>query len=144
MASVGFMVDLVLGGNVSRPLVLLFALLFGLCGPMVLLLRHSPPFQRSLFVMPIVFILYGIEMLNWHGAHLPPSAASAAYRFDAFLIFATALASAIVTTKHINPEGALQFRAETELEAARAVQQVLIPDEIDELSTIQPELEKLA
>jgi serine phosphatase RsbU (regulator of sigma subunit) len=34
------------------------------------------------------------------------------------------------STKHINTEGALQLRAETELQAARAVQQVLIPDEI--------------
>jgi hypothetical protein len=130
MASVGFLVDLVLGGSMSRPLVLLFAFLFGLCGPVVLLLRHRPPFQRLLFVAPIVFILYGIAILHWHGADLPSSSATAAYRFDAFSIFATFLASAFATTKHINTEGALQLRAETELEAARAVQQLLIPDEI--------------
>ncbi|HEY2470640.1 MAG TPA: PP2C family protein-serine/threonine phosphatase [Terracidiphilus sp.] len=133
MASVGFLVDVVLGGSMSRPQVLLFALLFGLCGPVVLLLRHRPAFQRLLFVAPIVFILYGIAILHWHGVNLPPSTAAAAYRFDAYSIFATALASAIVTTKHINMEGARQLRAETELEAARAVQQVLIPDEIPSL-----------
>ena len=130
MTSVGFLVDIVLGGSMSRPLVLLFALLFGLCGPVVLLLRHRPPFQRLLFVIPIVFLLYGIAILHRHDVDLPSSTAAAAYRFDAISIFATALASALVTTKHINTEGAHQLRAETELEAARAVQQVLIPDEI--------------
>jgi hypothetical protein len=129
MASVGFLVDVFLGGSMSRPLVLLFALLFGLCGPVVLLLRQRPAFQRLLFVAPIVFTLYGIAMIQWRGSNLPPSTAAASYRFDAFFIFATALASAVVTTKHINTEGARQLRAETELEAARAVQQVLIPDE---------------
>lgn len=133
MASVGFMMDVLLGGGMSRPLVLLFALLFGLCGPVVLLLRRRPPFQRLLFVAPLIFVLYGIAMLHRHGAGLPPSTAASAYRFDAFSIFATALASAFVTTKHINTEGAYQLRAETELEAARAVQQVLIPDEIPSL-----------
>lgn len=133
MASVGFLVDVALGGRMSRPLVLLFAFLFGLCGPMVLLLRHRPPFQRMLFVVPVILALYGIAILHRHGAALPPSTAAAAYRFDASLIFATALASAFVTTRHINAEGALQLRAETELEAARVVQQVLIPDEIPNL-----------
>jgi len=133
MASVGFLVDACLGGRMSRPLVLVFALLFGFCGPLVLLLRQRPPFHRLLFVAPIVFILYGIAMLHWHGPDLPPSTAAAAYRFDAFFIFATALASAFVTTKHINMEGARQLRAETELEAARAVQQVLIPDKLPTL-----------
>lgn len=130
MATVGFLVDIVLGGSMSRPLVLLFALLFGLCGPVVLLLRHRPPFQRLLFVVPIVFILYGIAILHRHDVDLPSSTAAAAYRFDAFSIFASFLASTFATTKHINTEGARQLRAETELEAARAVQQVLIPDEI--------------
>ena len=130
MASVGFLVDVVIGGRMSRPLVLLFALLFGLCGPVVLLLRHRPPFQRLLFVMPIVFLLYGIAILHRHGPALPPSTAADAFRFDAFFIFITALASAFLTTQHINSEGARQYRAEGELEAARAVQQVLIPDEI--------------
>jgi Stage II sporulation protein E (SpoIIE) len=139
MASVGFLVDAVLGGRMSRPLVLLFALLFGLCGPVVLLLRHRPPFQRLLFVIPIVFIIYGIAILHWRGVDLPSSTAAAAYRFDAFSIFATALASALVTTKHINTEGARQLRAETELEAARAVQQVLIPDEIPSLPAFKIE-----
>jgi len=133
MASVGFLVDVCLRGTMSRPVVLLFALLFGLCGPVVLLLRHRPPFQRLLFVVPMVLILYGIAMLHWHRGDLPSSSAAAAYRFDALAIFATALTSAFVTTKHINTEGALQLRAETELEAARAVQQVLIPDEIPSL-----------
>src|SRR5580692_4173300 len=118
MASVGFLVDIVLGGSMSRPLVLLFALLFGLCGPAVLLLRHRPPFQRLLFVVPIVFILYGIAILHRHDVDLPFSTAAAAYRFDAFSIFASFLASAFLTTKHINTEGARQLRAETELEAA--------------------------
>ena len=130
MASVGFLLDLVLGGSMSRPLVLLFAFLFGLCGPVVLLLRHRPPFQRLLFVAPIVFILFGIALFHWHGAVLPSASPASAYRFDALFIFATFLASAFATTKHINTEGALQLRAETELEAARAVQQVLIPDQI--------------
>jgi hypothetical protein len=133
MASVGFMVDAVLGGSMSRPLVLLVALLFGLCGPAFLLLRHRPPFQRMLFVIPIVFIIYGFAILHRIGVDLPSSTAAAAYRFDAFSIFATLLASAFVTTSHINTEGARQLRAETELEAARAVQQVLIPDEIPSL-----------
>ncbi|HLY43452.1 MAG TPA: PP2C family protein-serine/threonine phosphatase [Terracidiphilus sp.] len=133
MASVGFLVDLCLGGSMSRPLVLLFALLFGLCGPVVLLLRQRPAIQRLLFVAPIVFTLYGIAMIQRRGAALPPSTVVASYRFDALLIFATALASAFLTTKHINTEGARQLRAETELEAARAVQQVLIPDEIPTL-----------
>src|SRR5580658_463888 len=100
MASVGFMVDAVLGGSMSRPLVLLFALLFGLCGPAVLLLRHRPPFQRMLFVIPIVFIICGFAILQRIGVDLPSSSAAAAYRFDAFSIFATLLASALVTTKH--------------------------------------------
>lgn len=130
MASVGFLVDVAFGGSMSRSLVLLFALLFGLCGPVVLLLRHRPPFQRLLIVIPIVFILCGIAIVHRHGADLPASTAGAAYRFDAFFIFATALASAFATTKHINTEGAHQLRAETELEAARAVQQVLIPEKI--------------
>jgi hypothetical protein len=128
MASVGFLVDAVLGGSMSRPLVLLFAFLFGLCGPAILLLRHRSPLQRLLVVLPIVFALYAIAIVHWHGAQLPSSAAAPAYRFDAFCIFATAIASAFVTTHHINAEGARQLRAETELEAARAVQQVLIPD----------------
>jgi serine phosphatase RsbU (regulator of sigma subunit) len=139
MASVGFMVDAVLGGSMSRPLVLLFALLFGLCGPMALLLRHRPPFQRLLFVIPIVFIIYGFAILHRIGVDLPSSNAAAAYRFDAFSIFATLLASALVTTKHINTEGARQLRAETELEAARAVQQVLIPEEIPSLPAFKIE-----
>jgi len=133
MASVGFLADLALGGSMSRPLVLLFAFLFGLCGPLVLLLRQRPPFQRLLFVAPIVFILYAIAALHWRGADLPASAQAAAYSFDAVFIFATALASAFATTKHINAEGSRQLRAETELEAARAVQQVLIPDQIPSL-----------
>ncbi len=133
MASVGFMVDAVLGGAMSRPLVLLFALLFGLCGPVMLLMRHRPPVQRLLFVLPIVFIIYGFAILHRIGVDLPFSTAAAAYRFDAFSIFATLLASAFATTKHINAEGARQLRAETELEAARAVQQVLIPEEIPSL-----------
>ena len=115
MASVGFMVDAVLGGSMSRPLVLLFALLFGLCGPVVLLLRHRPPLQRLLFVIPIVFIIYGFAILHGFDVNLPSSSAAAAYRFDAFAIFATLLASALVTTKHINSEGARQLRAENEL-----------------------------
>src|ERR1700752_3746748 len=45
MASVGFLIDVMLGGTMSRPLVLLFAFLFGLCGPIVLLLRQRPPLQ---------------------------------------------------------------------------------------------------
>jgi len=133
MASVGFLADAVLGGRMSRPLVLLFAFLFGLCGPIVLLLRQRPPFQRLLFVMPIVLILYAIALLHSHGADLPASIAAASYRFDAYSIFAVLVASALVTTKHINTEGARQLRAETELEAARAVQQVLIPDAIPTL-----------
>lgn len=130
MASVAFLVDLAFGGSMSRPLVLLFAFLFGLCGPVVLLLRRRPPIQRLLFVLPIVFTLYAIAIVLWHGADVTSSSAAAAYRFDASCIFATLLASALVTTRHINTEGARQLRAETELEAARAVQQVLIPDEI--------------
>ncbi|HUN83041.1 MAG TPA: PP2C family protein-serine/threonine phosphatase [Terracidiphilus sp.] len=117
----------------SRPLVLLFSFLFGLCGPVVLLLRRRPPIQRLLFVLPIVFSIYAITIFLWHGADVPSSTAAAAFRFDALSIFVTLLASALVTTKHINFEGALQLRAETELEAARAVQQVLIPDEIPSL-----------
>jgi hypothetical protein len=139
MASVGFMVDAVLGGSMSRPLVLLFALLFGLCGPAFLLLRHRPPFQRFLFVIPFVFIIYGFAILHRINVDLPSSTAAAAYRFDAFSIFATLLASAFVTTKHINTEGARQLRAETELEAARTVQQVLIPDEIPSLPAFKIE-----
>ncbi|MGO9337449.1 MAG: PP2C family protein-serine/threonine phosphatase [Terracidiphilus sp.] len=139
MASVGFMVDAVLGGSMSRPLVLPFALLFGLCGPAVLLLRHRPPVQRLLFVIPIVLIIYGIAILHWRGVELPISSAAQAYRFDAFAIFATLLASALVTTNHINTEGARQLRAETELEAARAVQQVLIPEEIPSLPAFKIE-----
>jgi hypothetical protein len=130
MAAVGFLVDLKLGGSMSRPLVLLLAFLFGLCGPVVLLLRRRPPFQRLLFVAPLVFIIYGIALLHWHDAVLPSSSAALAYRFDAVAIFATLLASAFVTTKHINAEGEIQLRAEAELEAARTVQQVLIPDQI--------------
>ncbi len=141
MASVGFLMDVVLGGSMSRPLVLLFALLFGLCGPVVLLLRHRPPFQRILFVAPIVFTIYGMALFHWHRADLPPSIAEAAYRFDAFSIFATTLASAFVITKHINVEGARQLRAETELEAARAVQQVLVPEEIPSLPGFKIESE---
>jgi len=133
MTSIGFLVDLVLGGSMSRPLVLLFSFLFGLCGPVVLLLRRRPPIQRLLFVLPIVFSIYAITIFLWHGADVPSSTAAAAFRFDALSIFVTLLASALVTTKHINFEGALQLRAETELEAARAVQQVLIPDEIPSL-----------
>jgi hypothetical protein len=133
MASVGFLVDIILGGSMSRAVVLLFALLFGLCGPVVLLLRHRPAFQRLLFVAPIIFILYGVALFHRHGADILSSTAAAAYRFDAFSIFATLLASVFVTTKHINTAGARQLRAETELEAARAVQQVLIPDEIPSL-----------
>ena len=133
MASVGFVVDIVLRGRLSRPMVLLFALLFGLCGPVVLLLRHRPPFQRFLFVVPMVFFLYMIAILGWHGAHLPASATASAYRFDAGWIFFTALASAFVTTRHINTEGARQYRAEGELEAARAVQQLLIREEMPNL-----------
>lgn len=129
MASVGFLVDAVLGGSMSRPLVLLFAFVFGLCGPAVLLLRHRPPVYRLLVVLPIVFALYGIAIVHWHGNDAPPSVAAGAYRFDVFLIFLTALASALVTAKHINREGSRQLRAETELEAAKAVQQVLIPNE---------------
>ena len=94
------------------------------------MLRHRPPIQRLLFVVPIVFSLYGIAILHWHNVDLPSSTAAAAYRFDAFSIFASFLASAFVTTKHINTEGARQLRAVTKPEAARAVQQVLIPDEI--------------
>jgi hypothetical protein len=60
MASVGFLLDLVRGGSMSRPLVLLMAFLFGLCGPLVLLLRHRPAFQRLLFVKPIICALVGI------------------------------------------------------------------------------------
>jgi hypothetical protein len=133
MAAVGFFVDVALGGRMSRPLVLLFALLFGLCGPVVLLLRHRPPFLRLLIGMPIVFLLYGIALFHWHGAHPASLDAAASYRFDAIFIFLTALAGAFATTQHINMEGARQYRAETELEAARAVQQVLIPDEIPKL-----------
>lgn len=133
MASVGFLADVVLGGSMSRPLVLFFAFLFGLCGPLVLLLRRRPPFQRLMFVAPIVFILYGIAAIHWRGADRPASTTAASYGFDAYFIFATALASAFATTKHINVEGTRQLRAETELEAARAVQQVLIPDEIPTL-----------
>jgi hypothetical protein len=139
MASVGFMVDAGLGGSMSRPLVLLFALLFGLGGPAVLLLRHRPPFQRLLFILPIVFIVYGFAILHRTAVELPSSTEAAAYRFDAFSIFATLLASAFITTKHINAEGARQLRAETELEAARAVQQVLIPDEIPSLPAFKIE-----
>ncbi|HTW81781.1 MAG TPA: PP2C family protein-serine/threonine phosphatase [Terracidiphilus sp.] len=139
MASVGFMVDVILGGSMSRPLVLLFASLFGLCGPAILLLRQRPPFQRLLFVMPIVFIIYGFAIIHRTGVDLPSPSAAAAYRFDAFCIFVTLVASAFVTTQHINTEGARQLRAETELEAARAVQQVLIPDEIPSLPAFKIE-----
>jgi hypothetical protein len=137
MASVGFLFDVVFGGTMSRPLVLLFALLFGICGPVVLLLRHRSPFQRLLFVLPVVLILCwaalsGIDMFHRQGV-VPLSSVVEAYRFDVFFIFATLLASAFVTTRHINAEGAIQLRAETELEAARAVQQVLIPDQIPSL-----------
>jgi len=133
MAAVGFLVDIVLGGSMSRWLVLAFAFLFGLCGPLVLLLRHRPPFQRVLFVIPIVVLLYAIAVLHWKEAHVPPSTAAASYRFDGFAIFVIAMAGALVTTRHINTEGARQLHAETELEAARAVQQVLIPEELPSL-----------
>lgn len=133
MASVGFLVDVVVNGRMSRPLVLLFALLFGLCGPMVLLLRQRPPAQRVLFGLPLVLALYGIAIIHWHGAHPAAAIEAEAFRFDAVFIFITALASAFVTTQHINTEGARQFRAETELEAAGAVQQVLVPDEVPSL-----------
>ena len=133
MASIGFLVDLLIGGSMSRPLVLLFALLFGLCGPVVLLLRHRPPFQRFLVFFPIVLALYGIALLHWRDVDRSSSPVAEAYRLDGFAIFAMLLASALVTTKHINTEGARQLRAETELEAARAVQQVLIPEEIPSL-----------
>lgn len=133
MASVGFLVDAGLGGGMSRPLVLLFAFLFGLCGPVVLFLRRRPPLQRLLFVLPIAFALYSIAIFHSNGADAPPAAAAAAFRFDAFSIFFTTLASALLTSKHINAEGDRQLRAETELEAARAVQQVLIPDAIPDL-----------
>jgi hypothetical protein len=139
MASVGFMVDAVLGGSMSRPLVLFFAFLFGLCGPAFLLLRHRPPLQRMMFVIPFIFVIYGFAVLHRIGVDLPSSIAAAAYRFDAFSIFATLLASAFVTTKHINSEGARQLRAENELEAARAVQQVLFPDEIPNLPAFKIE-----
>jgi|SRR5580698_43070 hypothetical protein len=130
MASVGFLVDLILGGSMSRPLVLLLAFLFGLCGPLVLLLRRRASYQRLLIVAPVIFMLYGIALHQRHRVDVPASSATAAYRFDAFSIFVTLVFSAFVTTRHINTEGALQLRAESELEAARAVQQVLIPDEI--------------
>jgi hypothetical protein len=133
MASVGFLADVGLGGGMSRPLVLLFAFLFGLCGPVVLFLRRRPPFQRLLFVMPIVFALYAIAVFHSNGADVPAATAAAAFRFDAVSIFAATLASALLTSKHINAEGERQLRAETELEAARAVQHVLIPDEAPRL-----------
>jgi Stage II sporulation protein E (SpoIIE) len=133
MASVGFLADVALGGGMSRPLVLLFAFLFGLCGPVVLFLRRRPPFQRLLFVMPIAFALYAIAVFHSNGADAPAATAAAAFRFDAFSIFFTTLASALLTSKYINAEGERQLRAETELEAARAVQQVLIPDAIPDL-----------
>jgi hypothetical protein len=133
MASVGFLVDAALGGRMSRWLVVLFALLFGFCGPAVLLLRQRSPILRLLLVLPIVFILCGTAMVHRHGPDLPSSAGAAAYRFDAVFIFVTALASAFLTTKYMNAEGALQLRAETELAAARAVQEVLIPDEVPNL-----------
>jgi hypothetical protein len=141
MASVGFLVDVVLGGRMTRPLVLLFAFLFGLTGPAVLLLRQRSPFQRLLVVMPIVFALYMIAIVHGHGNLRPSAASASAFRFDAFAIFLTALASAFVTTSHINTEGARQDRAEMELEAARAVQQVLIPDEIPNLPGFRIESE---
>jgi hypothetical protein len=139
MASVGFLVDAVIGGSMSRPLVLLFALLFGLCGPIVLLLRHRSPLQRLLVVLPVVFALYGIAIVHWHGIRPPAASAASAYRFDAYFIFVTALASALMTTQYINAEGSRQLQAETELEAAKAVQQVLIPDQIPNLPAFKIE-----
>jgi hypothetical protein len=50
-----------------------------------------------LIVIPIVFIIYGFAIFHRIGVDLPSSIAAAAYRFDAFSIFAALLASALVT-----------------------------------------------
>ena len=127
MASVAFMIDAAVGGgSMSRILVVLLALPFAAIGPLVLLLRHLPPAKRLLIFLPIVWGLIAV-VLFVRRADVPLSTAAAAYRFDALAIFFTMLASALLTTKHINTEGARQLRAETELELAHQLQKVLVP-----------------
>ena len=136
-ASLGFFIDAVCGGGFSRSLVLVFASVFGVLAPMGLLLRHRSPLQRMLFVLPLVFIVYGIAVSHavshWHLVDVPSSTAAAAYRFDAFAIFVTMLASALVTTKHINTEGMRQLRAEAEIANAREVQQIIVPEAVESI-----------
>jgi serine phosphatase RsbU (regulator of sigma subunit) len=127
MASVAFMIDAAVGGGgISRMLVVALALPFAAMGPLVLLLRRLSPAKRLLIFLPIVWCLMAV-VLFVRRADVPLSAAAAAYRFDALAIFFTMLASALLTTKHINTEGARQLRAETELELAHRLQKVLVP-----------------
>ncbi len=132
-ATLGFLVDALFGGSFSRSLVLVLASVSGVFGPVDLLFRHRSPLQRMLFTLPLVLIVYGIVISHWHIADVPSSTAAAAYRFDAFAICVTMLASTYLTTAHINTEGMRQLRAEAEIANAREVQQIIVPDSVESI-----------
>lgn len=127
-APLGLMVDVYRGGGMPRPLVVALALLSGVMGPLILLMRqrHRPLGERLLVSLPMPLAVGWVVSFS-PGADVPSVTAAAGYRFDAFAIFATMLVGAGLYLQHINTERRRQLRAETELELAHRLQQILVP-----------------
>jgi hypothetical protein len=127
--SLGFIVDLNHGGDLTRTLTVGFAFFFGAISSLILLLfRQRVGVRAIVLLLALILAWTGVSaFLGAPNAGVPAPALAAAYRFDAWGIFLTMLIGSRLYLQHINTEGARQLRAETELELAHRLQHVLVP-----------------
>lgn len=127
-ASLGFIVDLTLGGDLTRTLVVGLTLFFGAISSLYLLLgRRGVGVRIVVLVLALLAIAGVFAYAGAPNAGVPAPTLAAAYSFDAWGIFLTMLIGSGLYLQHINTEGARQLRAETELDLAHRLQQVLVP-----------------
>jgi serine phosphatase RsbU (regulator of sigma subunit) len=126
-ASTAFFLDVLFRGAMPRTWLLIFAVLCGSIGPVVLLIRRRPAIQRFLVVLALTILLQVVFFifLAHHGKS--SLTVDAEYRFDAVAILISMVISSRLYLLHINTEGARQLRAEAELELAHRLQKVLVP-----------------
>jgi serine phosphatase RsbU (regulator of sigma subunit) len=124
-AAIAFLADLASRGALRGALLIGLACLFGAISSLILLLRR---WSMAVRLALIISVVIAVPLAIAHNPSVPaPEALAEAYRFDAFAIFLTMVICTRLYYLHINIEGARQLRAETELELAQRLQQVLVP-----------------
>jgi serine phosphatase RsbU (regulator of sigma subunit) len=126
-SALGFIVDLLFGGDRARTTVFATATGLGIAVVVLWVLRTRHVSSIAIRSLMLAGTFGLLEALRPTGNVLAGTASASGIRFDAFAVVLSIAASSRLYMSHIRTEGARQLRAEAELALAHQMQTVLVP-----------------